>query len=276
MRLFLLIFVLILALSGFSQPLNPQTERYLGVYMATSGREKEPASTVFSRHLQQLNSKRSSISSDIDFIRYAFSSTHKKFLKHFRAEASFAELFENGTYNCLTGTILYSLILSDLKIQHQVIETNYHIFILVSSKEGELLIEATDRHNGVVTGVNEISARIDQYKNTSVVAARLSGELSYYQFNFDIYNPVSTEELTGLLYYNLAIEAYNKHNLQLAVFYLGEAIARYASPRIEELARLMLITVHESNLTASEKSAYKKTLQTIRYKTLPVVAGLQP
>jgi hypothetical protein len=276
MKLLLLIFPLILAISGLSQPIKPSTGRQLEVFMATNGKEMESASTVLTRHLAQLTDKRSRISSEVDFIRYTFTSTHKKFLKHFSPQATFAELFEDGTYSCLTGTILYSLLLSDLNIRHQVIETNYHIFILVATREGELLLEATDRQNGVVTGFNEISERIERYKTTPVVTTHTGGDLSYYQFSFDLYNPVATEELTGLLYYNLAIDAYNKHDLQQAVFYLGEAIARYTSPRIEEMARLLLLTVHESKLSASEKSAFKKTLQTIRYKTLPVVAGLQP
>jgi hypothetical protein len=275
MRWFLFVFPLIFALSGFSQPINSLTERQLEAFMATSGSGKVAASTMLARHLRHLKDKQR-VFSETDLIRYAFSTTHRKFLRHFRPQADFAELFEGGAYNCLTGTALFSLILSDLNIRHQVIETNYHIFILVTTKEGELLLEATDRQNGVVTGFNEISARIEQYKTTPLVTAHAEDGLSYYQFSFDLFNPVSTEELTGLLYYNLAINAYNSHNLHQAVFYLGEAIGRYVSPRIEEMARLMLITVHESSLPASEKSAYKKLLQTIRYKALPVIAGLQP
>jgi hypothetical protein len=274
MRLAVLIFVLILTFEGWAQPVHPSTEQHLAAFLATNG--KVTGGEPFLRHLDHLQGKRAKIRSEQEFVRYAFTSTHKKFLKHFSPQATFAALFETGTYNCLTGTILYSLLLSEFNIRHQVIETNYHIFILVTTREGELLLEATDRQQGVVTGFTEISNRIEMYKSTPAIAVNAASDLSYYQFSFDLYNPVTTEELTGLLYYNLAIDAYNKHNLQQAVAYLGEAIARYASPRIEEMARLLLITVHESQLSSGEKSAFKKTLQTIRYKALPVVAGLQP
>lgn len=275
MKFYGLLLAILLTFGGWAQPINrPSTEHYLSAFLATTGSEAGKAS--FTRYLAQLEAKKSKMPSEQDFVRYVFYSTHKKYLKRFTPQTSFASVFENGNYNCLTGTILYSLILSEFNIRHQVIETNYHIFVLVNSTEGELLIEATDPQNGFVTGDTEITDRIERYKASLPLRNNNHEDLNYYHFSFDLYNPVTPDELTGLLYYNLAIEAYNKQNIQQAVSYLGEAIARYSSPRIEEMARLLLLTVHESNLSAGEKSAFKKTLQTIRYKALPVVAGLQP
>ncbi|MFN3841077.1 MAG: hypothetical protein ACK4RF_10265 [Cyclobacteriaceae bacterium] len=275
MRVLVLLFMLIGSFGGWSKPINPATEHYLAGFLATS--ERVPGSEeMFMRHLNSLQDKRAKFRSDLDFVRYVFSATHKKFLKTFDAQATFGVLFKNGAYSCLTGTILYSLILSDFDIPHQVIETNYHIFILVKTETGELLLEATDPANGLVTGDNEITRRMEVYRSTTPTMVKPKGDLSYYEFSFDLFNRVTLEELAGLLYYNLAIEAYNKQNLAEAIFYLDEAIARYSSPRIEEMARLLLLTVHESSLNASEKSAFKKTLQTIRYRALPVVAGLRP
>ncbi|MDL5047683.1 hypothetical protein QQ054_16835 [Oscillatoria amoena NRMC-F 0135] len=138
------------------------------------------------------------------------------------------------------------------------------------------MIEVTDPVNGFVTDEIEIASRIEMYRSMLPVQTEGLDDLTYYHFAFNLYNTVTTEELTGLLYYNLAIEAYNKQKLPQAVFYLGEAITRYSSPRIEAMANLLLITVHESRLSADDKSAFKRKLQTIRYKALPVVAGLQP
>lgn len=272
MRLKNLIFALILTFEGFSQPVNSSIDRHLRAFLATTGTTQ--AGAAFHRYLDKLQLKKSKIASESDFLRYAFNKTQQTYLKRYTPHASFATVFENGDYNCLTGTVLYSLILSHFNIPHQVIETNYHIFILAQPAAGEILIEATDPLHGFVTNREEIEQRIIMYKTTRPVV--VLQDMNYYEFTFDMYSAVTAEELTGLLYYNLAIEAYNKQRLQAAVVYLNEAIARYASPRIEEFARILLITVHESNLAASEKSVCKKTLQTIRYKALPTVAGLQP
>ncbi|QOI96636.1 MAG: hypothetical protein HRU69_03650 [Flammeovirgaceae bacterium] len=269
-----LVLMLIWAFGGWSKPINPATERYLATFLATSGNAGDHEQ--FIRHLNYLQGKHHKFRSESAFVRHIFTSTHRKFLKHFNAQATFGLLFKDGSYNCLTGTILYSLILSDFNIRHQVIETNYHIFILVNTEVGELLLEATDPINGLVIGADEISKRMRAYKATAPTLTTAADDYMHYDFSFDLFDTVTIEELAGLLYYNLAIEAYNKQNLAQAVFYLNESISRYSSPRIEEMARLLLITVHESNLNASEKSRFKKALQAIRYKALPVVASLEP
>ncbi len=275
MRLAGLILVLIFAVEGWSQTTNPSTGHYLSAFLATTGAEGR--TTSFSRYLEQLEGRKARLTGEREFLQYVFNATHKRYLKRFASEATFASLFDHGTYNCLTGTTLYSLILYHFNIPHQVIETNYHIFILASFADGDVLIEATDRANGLVENENEIASRIENYRTMLPVQSELRADLTYYHFGFDLYNPVTPEELTGLLYYNLAIRAYNRHNLQHAVTYLGEAISRYSSPRIEALANLLLITVHENNtLSTGDKSAFKKKLQTIRYRALPVVASLQP
>ncbi|MCK6617305.1 MAG: hypothetical protein L6Q51_06650 [Cyclobacteriaceae bacterium] len=274
MMFLVLVFMVFSAVGGWSKPVNPATERYLAAFLATSGNEVDHEQ--FIRHLDHLQGKRHKFRSESEFIRHIFASTHKKFLKHFNAQANFGLLFKDGTYNCLTGTILYSLILSDFNIHHQVIETNYHIFILVHSDTGTLLLEATDPINGLVATPNEIATRINSYKAAPPSITSADSDLMRYEFSFDMYNAVTIDELAGLLYYNQAIEAYNNQQLTQAVFFLGEAIARYSSPRIEEMARLLLITVHESNLDAHEKSKVKRKLQAIRYRAMPVVAALQP
>lgn len=92
--------------------------------------------------------------------------------KEYEAYASLDETFDNGSYNCLTGIILFSLILHHYTIDHQVIETNYHIFILAETSEGQILLEATHPLNGFVTSAKDIEARITIYKFTSKTSFR--------------------------------------------------------------------------------------------------------
>ncbi|MDL5047682.1 hypothetical protein QQ054_16830 [Oscillatoria amoena NRMC-F 0135] len=125
MKLIGFILALCLSVDGWSQVINPSTERYLSAFLATTGSNEGKAS--FFHYLGQLESRKARMASERDFVEYSFNATHKRYLKHFAKEASFATIFDDGRYNCLTGTILYSLILSHFNISHQVIETNYHI-----------------------------------------------------------------------------------------------------------------------------------------------------
>jgi hypothetical protein len=175
----------------------------------------------FDAFLNKLEKKQSTIKRQSDFVHYLFTKTHQQYLKKYEAYTPISNLFNDGTYNCLTGTILYALILNHFNIPHQIIETNYHIFILAKTKEGEILLEATDPLNGFVVNPNEIESRIKTYKTNLVYGA--SSKMNYYQFNFELFNAVSLKELQGLLYYNKAVDAYNHKNLQESVQFLKKA-----------------------------------------------------
>ncbi len=239
-------------------------------YLATTNASIDQA--AWTSFIDKLSKKKASTKSETQFLRHVFNRTHQQFLKRFTTNTTFASVFDTGAYNCLTGTILYSLILNHFRIDHQVIETNYHIFILAQTHEGEVLMEVTDPQEGFVTSAEKIALRIEQYRHQGIQPADPS--LFYYQYSFDLYNVVSQNELIGLLYYNLAVESFNQKALQKAVYYLGRAIDRYASPRIEELSEILLLAVHESNLKEQEKTLCKKELQTIRYKAMVVMAKL--
>jgi hypothetical protein len=248
------------------------TLTYLESFLSTTSSPVDYSS--FGSFLLKLEKKKLTFKNETDFVHYAFAKTHQVYMKRFKEFTSFAGLFTDGTYNCLTGTILYSLILNHFGIRNEVIETNYHIFILAYADGRSLLIEATDPEGGFVADRNEIEERINLYKENSIPAQ--TGDLSYYRFHFNLYNRVSMDELSGLLFYNLAIESFNNQSLQKSVEYLSEAITRYSSPRIEEFARVLLLAVHHSQLTSTEKSEYKRILSTIRHKAMPVMAGLEP
>jgi hypothetical protein len=84
-----------------------------------------------------------------------------------------------------------------------------------------------------------------------VVQAR--NDKTYYQFDVKLYNAIDLDELQGLLHYNLAVEALNNGALETSITHLGKAIEKYRSPRIEELSKILLLSVRESKLDAAEK-----------------------
>ena len=79
--------------------------------------------------------------------------------------------------------------------------------------------------------------------------------------------------MSGLLHYNLSIEAYNQQNFQEAIHHLDKALDLYSSPRITEFSAILLLSVLESKLDESVKESYLKRIQAIRKKQLPVMAS---
>lgn len=222
----------------------------------------------FDLFLRKLDKKRGH-KNQHDFVRQVFSKTHQRFLKNYSAYASLDETFDKGAYNCLTGTIIFSLILNHYQIPHQVIETNYHIFILAETMEGQILLEATDPMNGFVTSAKDIEARIKGYKQNELQAQQKNK--SYYKFRFELYNTVSMDELRGLTYYNKAVNSFNHQNLESAVQHLVKANELYSSYRIEEFSQILLLSLQQSDLSIKTKENCMNTILSLQQKSLPVI-----
>jgi hypothetical protein len=268
--------VLFLMLSGFAQAdgtLSAPTtslDYYLNLFSSADG-ESGIADKAFRDFVQRLESKRSSLRDDQAFVHHIFQKTHQKFLKNFSQYATFRELFNEGNYNCLTGTAIYALMLDHFQIEYSIVETNYHIFLLVETEKGKVLLEATDPVKGFVNDPKEIEKKIQDYKRNDIRETAI--DKKYYRYTFELYSEVKLEQLLGLLHYNIAISKYNDQEFQSAIAHLEQALELYDSPRIEEFSRIITLTVVESPLSTSMKEFYIKKLQSIRKRHVMMAAS---
>lgn len=241
---------------------------YLAAYSRTDGTQ------VDTRHVQdfleRLKATQGSMRNEKEFLSYLFSKTHRKFLKSYADYVPFGETLRKGTYNCLTGTALYALLLDQLGIEFRIVETNYHIFLLAGSGDGKVLMEATDPANGFVTGDSRIEARIALYRKN--IVERSGSSKHYFKYSAEVFNDVDLDELLGLLHYNLSVVAYNKRDLPETIDHLSEAMPLYQSARIEEFARLVQLTVIESKLEPSVKAQCLSEIEKLRRQQVNLTA----
>jgi hypothetical protein len=242
---------------------------YLATFSETDG--SEVRTEAFMDFVHKLEHKRTSCKDDQAFLRLVFSKTHQQFLRNYQDYAAFSTLLNKGTYNCLTGTALYALLLNHFEIEYEVIETNYHIFLLASTAKGRILFEATDPSHGFVEDAAQIEKRLAEYKGNDVQEKR--SDKTYYRLTCSLYKPVSLEEMTGLLHYNLAIEAYNNNQLHVSITHLDKAAEVYHSQRMEELTRIILLSVIESKLDVAVKESCIKRIQTVRKRNTMALAS---
>ncbi len=174
-------------------------------------------------------------------LRKAFHRMHKVFLKKYEAYAGFDEVFTSGHYDCLTATALFSRVLEQLNYPCKIIETNYHIFLMVQTAEGNVLLETTDRFTGFITGEEAIASRTNDYQKN--ILAGDHSKVVYYQYAFNLYQQISAEKLNGLLYFNQAVKAYNHHEWIASACMLQKADVLYPSQRCEELGALLIQTI---------------------------------
>jgi hypothetical protein len=217
-----------------------------------------------------LDLKSNKPTSDMALLRKVFRRTQKVFLHQYASYADFSDIFNSGRYDCLTATSLFSVVLSRLDVGYAIIETNYHIFLLVKTSRGEVLLETTDRFNGFVKNEKEISHRIGTYRQG--VTAGINNQ-NIYRYRCDLYREVNPGQLPGLLYYNQAVKAYNAGRLEECGELLTKAKSVYDTPRISEFGSIFLKSVAESMLDDQTKLRINRQLNGVTAPKSPVLAS---
>ncbi len=185
--------------------------------------------------LAHLRKKQQKYRSEKRFLSYFFYKVHRKFLKQYRPHTTFPELLEQGSYDCVTGTALYALLLDALGISYQVSEFPFHVYLEVITTEADtFLIESTDPQGGWVTSPTEQKRRFAFYSQVSA-----QEEEAYFQYDFMIAETIDLFQLVGLSYFNEAVAHYNQRNIQRAVRLLTQAECWYASPRTASFKTLI-------------------------------------
>jgi hypothetical protein len=252
---------------GLAQPhdevfSNDKVASYLQAYRFTSGDYTDPSDKIF-QFLNKLSEKRQAFKNEELFLSHVFTKTHQRFLKKYTEPSSFNDLLKNGNYNCLTGTALYALTLEHLHFRYQVIETNHHIFLLVTTEHGPVLFEATDPSTGFESNPDAIGKRISAYRNNNQATSADESKRSY-QFATTLYNTVNLDEILGLLHYNLSVQAYNKNDLRNSVEQLEKACRFYTSSRIEEFTQIVALTVLERSMQQETRNTLLKKIKAIQ------------
>jgi hypothetical protein len=200
---------------------------------------------------------RKTFDNDQEHLNLIFRKTQKEFLHRYRQYSDIDELAV-GEFDCLTATSLFAEILERSGFKFRIMETNYHIFLLVTTTQGEVLIETTDRFEGFVTSEDAIAKKIDGYRKE--LPAEKDSKVAY-QYSFDLYNEISQAELSGLLYFNQAVKAFNNGTWQLCSERLVLADCYCDSPRIDALASLLLCTISLGDVSEDEKAQVLRNLK---------------
>jgi hypothetical protein len=186
--------------------------------------------------------------SDIGVLKSLFHKSHRQFLKKYKPYSQLKDIFQDGTFDCLSGTYFLSLALDHLGIKYRVIETNYHIFLIAQAKHKEVLLESTDRYFGFITNAKAIEDRIASYRQKELVAPN-----QLYLSGLQMLHELLPNQLPGLLYFNEAVEAFHKNDLVSCCKYLEEAWKIYDNPRIEGFTPILIHAIATSRLDEIQK-----------------------
>lgn len=170
------------------------------------------------------------------FLSTVFYKVHRKYLKNYQPFTSFHSTLSTGDYDCLSGTTLYALLLKQLNIDFRIIEMNYHIYLKIKIEGGnEILIESTDPLNGFITNQDEIESRLAHFDEETDKPIASNA----YKYSVQLHEEIDLRSLSGLHYYNEAVESFNNQQLDRSVYLLEKARLFYYSPRLGEFGHVL-------------------------------------
>lgn len=213
----------------------------------------------------RMDSKKGSFKKKKNFINYLNDQAHKDILLSYEQLTSFEALISLGKYNCLTGSTFFALLLERYDVPYKVIETNYHMFILIEDEGSQYVLDATDPIYGFETNAAEVARRLTEYKAKNQQGLKNNT----IAFQFDLFDQVKISQLEGLLAYNSSVAAFNQQNFMKAIDHLYTASLYYSSPRIVEMALLIESYIQK----VPNNTIYLNKISKIKKNSSPLLAS---
>lgn len=192
--------------------------------------------------LAELDDKASKKKSELIFLRQIFEKTHQRLLKKYEQHSSFNSMLTEGKFDCVSGSAALSLLLERYGYNFEIVETDYHVFIVAQIGEQKVVLESTLPIGGMITSPTEVKKYLDSYKPVEFAQLKsynqsLAGTEIEYSDN-SLFRKVTLKQLAGLQYYNDAIAHFNSQSFIQAVDQLAKAYILYPSDRILGLRAL--------------------------------------
>lgn len=234
----------------------------LNVIMADDNFGEEGAAvSMLSQHISKLEKIRSRNPNEVDFLSAIFFRTHRKFLKDYGTYSAFDEMINQRNYSCLSGTMLYSILLDYFEFDYSAVELTNHIYLEVAGKAGKTYVfESTDPINGF----GEIGVRADNLTIGFLADNGASEKVvanATYEFSEVINSGLSLEEMTGLQYYNQAVLNLSEKKYLKALKLIDIGIELYDSQRTRNMKNVIVSEIMRSDQIINEtKELVKKSV----------------
>lgn len=185
-------------------------------------------------------------------IKISYSTVHNNFLQKYSEREYFPAMFRNGTYNCVSASMLYSLVFDQLKIPYRVMVSSNHVYLVADPGPNSIVIETTNPgfEKSVFTGdfkkqyVNYLReskmVSESEYKNKSVE--------ELFEAKFSEVKEADFINLAGFQYYNKAIAMLQDNKNKEALELCQKAYFFYPDQRVKILLyAALLLQIEKSN-----------------------------
>ena len=103
----------------------------------------EKVKAVFNDFIKEVKQSGILDQTEVKLMKQLHNMVHDKFLVQYKEISPFHEIFETGTYNCVSATALFALTLDELNIPYNIQEQPTHVFIMAYPDTKGIMVEMT-------------------------------------------------------------------------------------------------------------------------------------
>jgi len=204
---------------------------------------------------------------------------HSQFLKKYSNNEYFPEAFQSGLYNCVSASMIFSLVFDQLRIPYKVVASSDHVYLIANPGEHSIVIETTNPgfEKAIFTGefkrqyVNYLrTSKLisdDEYKNKSID--------EIFEENFDEVRDAEFNNLPGFQYYNKALTKMENNENQLAYELCQKAYFFYPDQQFKVLLyNSLLYQLEKCDFSKVADIDYLAQFSRFENTDMSVVAGI--
>lgn len=171
-------------------------------------------------------------------VRYIFNKVHDRFFRKYELDAYFSDVFESATYNCVSGTALYTYAFDFFGVPYQIKETPIHVFLVAYPKEYNILVETTlpGKAGSYVPSETIMKRAVDELVDLKIYTAEQVSSIGYNKAYNDYYygdENITKRDLVGIQYYNRGIIFLNDSKFESAYENMLKSSVVYKNKKTE-------------------------------------------
>lgn len=175
----------------------------------TNSSNVKDVSDKISQCVLYINDKYSSSKSNSKKVKQVYDYVHKTFLKVYKLNNSFSDVFVSGEYNCVSASALYAMIFSQTGISYAIKEKPTHVYLYAYPNDEKILIETTSPNFGYYQFNSQFVGKYVDALYASKQISKQEYESSTADELFNKYffsdKDISIRQLLGLQFFNYGV-----------------------------------------------------------------------
>ena len=133
---------------------NTYKPDYFALYLATDS-EVDSVSYykykfIIDNRINAINNPKFQSYSNKKKIKKVFAAIHDQMLDKYVEKAIFSDIFLNGSYQCVSSSMLYSYVFDNLKIPYEIEFEPGHVFLITYPESSKIVVQTTNPMKGVM------------------------------------------------------------------------------------------------------------------------------